>query len=160
MKCVIRTFPAGAISSCLAGLLLLLTSCAPSPTSANTVSRSEAGRIQRFEEGVIIMVRDVTIEGESRGAGAVAGGVLGFMLGGAVGGGSGRGIARTAGAIGGAAAGSAIEKSATTVPALELTVELESGEAVIIIQAADEHFDVGDKVRVVRRSDGGARVLQ
>ena len=113
-----------------------------------------------LEEGVVIMVRDVTIAGEARGGGAVAGGVLGFVLGSAVGSGSGRTIARTAGAVGGAAAGSAIEKSATTVPALELTIELESGESVIIVQAADEHFDVGDKVRVIRRSDGGAKVLQ
>jgi outer membrane lipoprotein SlyB len=81
-------------------------------------------------------------------------------VGNTIGGGSGRRLARTAGAVGGAAAGSRAQQAATTERGLEITVELESGEVVVIVQAADEHFDVGDKVRVLRRSDGGARVTQ
>lgn len=138
----------------------LLSGCAASPTSANTVSRSETGRAHRVENGEIVLVREVTIEGESRGLGAAAGGAMGFVLGRSVGGGSGRDIATTAGAIAGAGAGSAIERNATTVPGLELTVELESGEMIVVIQAADETFDEGDSVRVIRRNDGGVRVVQ
>lgn len=144
----------------LVGVVLLLSGCAPSPTSANTVRRSETGRAHTVEHGEVIYVRAVTIEGEARGGGAIAGGALGFALGNTVGGGSGRRLARTAGAVGGAAAGSAVERAATTVPGVEVTVELASGEVVVIIQAADEVFEVGDSVRVLRRTDGGVRVMQ
>jgi outer membrane lipoprotein SlyB len=142
-------------------LLLLATGCATSsPSSANTVRRSETGRVQSLEEGEVVMVREVTIEGTSGVGGAVAGGVLGYAVGNTIGGGSGRTLARAAGTVGGAAVGSRAQQAATTERGLEITVQLESGEVVVIVQAADEHFDAGDKVRVLRRSDGGARVTQ
>jgi outer membrane lipoprotein SlyB len=144
----------------LVGVATMLSGCASSPTSASTVSRSETGRAHRVEKGEVIYVREVTIEGEARGGGAVAGGLLGFAVGNTIGSGSGRGVARAAGTVAGAAAGSAAERAATTVPGVEVTVELESGEVVVIIQAADEMFKEGDQVRVLRRSDGGVRVMQ
>ena len=144
----------------LAPATLALTACASQPTSANRVGRSETGRAHTVEHGEVIYVRSVTIEGESRGAGAVAGGVLGFAVGNTIGSGSGRTLARAAGTVGGAGAGAAIERAATTVAGVEVTVELASGEVVVLIQAADETFEVGDQVRVLRRSDGGVRVMQ
>ena len=144
----------------LAPVTLALTACASRPASANTVSRSETGRAHTVETGEVVYVRQVTIEGESRGAGAIAGGVLGFAVGNTVGSGSGRTLARAAGSVAGASAGSAAERAATTTAGVEVTVELESGEVVVIIQAADEVFKIGDQVRVLRRSDGGVRVMQ
>jgi outer membrane lipoprotein SlyB len=147
------------------GLLLLLCSvlalagCASSPSSANTVRRSETGRAHTVQRGEVIYVREVTIEGEAHGAGGLAGGVMGFALGGMVDGRA-RGVARAGGAVAGAAAGSAIERRATTQPGVEVTVELENGDVIVIIQAADEVFTKGDSVRVLRRSDGGVRVMQ
>jgi alkyl sulfatase BDS1-like metallo-beta-lactamase superfamily hydrolase len=52
------------------------------------------------------------------------------------------------------------EHWATTQTGVEVTVELEDGELIVIIQAADEVFNKGDSVRVLRRSDGGVRVIQ
>lgn len=144
----------------LLGLALTLAGCASSPSSANTVRRSETGRAHTVQGGEVVYVREVTIEGEAGGAGAVAGGAMGFVLGGLVGGGRGRSVARVGGAVGGAAAGNAIERSVTTLTGLEITVELEGGEVIVVIQAADEVFRVGDSVRVLRRSDGGVRVMQ
>lgn len=144
----------------LAGVAFWMGACASSPTSSNTVRRSETGRAHAVEHGEVVYVRQVTIEGEARGAGAVAGGVLGWAVGNTIGSGSGRTLARAGGAVAGAAAGSAVERSATTVPGLEITVELASGEVVVVMQAADETFDVGDQVRILRRSDGGVRVMQ
>jgi outer membrane lipoprotein SlyB len=157
MKERLRQFGSRAV---LLGLVLTLAGCASSPSSANTVRRSETGRAHTVQHGEVIYVREVTIEGEAGGAGAVAGGAMGFVLGGLVGGGRGRSVARVGGAVGGAAAGNAIERSATTLTGLEITVELEDGEVIVVIQAADEVFRVGDSVRVLRRSDGGVRVMQ
>jgi outer membrane lipoprotein SlyB len=106
------------------------------------------------------MVREVLIEGSKSGAGGLAGGIMGYALGNTVGGGSGKGVARAAGTVAGAAAGSAIEESATRQTGLEITVKLDNGETISIVQGADERFDEGDLVRVLRRPDGSARVIQ
>jgi len=143
----------------LLGMVLMLAGCVGSPTSANTVRRSETGRAHTVQRGEVIYVREVTIEGEAQGAGAVAGGAMGFALGGLAGG-QGRGVARVGGAVAGAAAGSAIERRATTRAGIEVTIELENGEVIVVIQAADEVFKQGDSVRVLRRNDGGVRVMQ
>ena len=144
----------------LLGLALTLAGCASSPSSANTVRRSETGRAHTVQRGEVIYVREVTIEGEAGGAGAVAGGVMGFALGNLAGSGRGRTVARAGGTVAGAVAGNAIERSVTTQTGLELTVELDDGEVIVVIQAADEVFHLGDTVRVLRRSDGGVRVMQ
>ena len=93
----------------LLGTVLALAGCASSPSSANTVRRSETGRAHTVQRGEVIYVREVTIEGEAHGAGAIAGGAMGFALGGLAGG-SGRGVARVGGTVAGAAAGNAIER--------------------------------------------------
>ena len=133
--------------------------CASS-MSGSTYSRDQAQKVQTVHEGEVIMVREVQIEGTKSGLGGLAGGIMGYALGGTVGGGSGKGVARAAGAIGGAAAGAAIEEGATREKGLEITVKLDNGETVSIVQGADEQFDEGDLVRVLRRPDGSARVIQ
>jgi outer membrane lipoprotein SlyB len=142
------------------GAMLSLTGCATSPTSANTVRRDETGQIHRVERGEVIFVRQVTIEGESQGVGAVAGGAMGLALGNLVGGGRGRDLSRVSGTLAGAAVGTAVERNVTTVAGVEVTVELDSREVIVVVQAADEVFEVGDWVRVIRRADGGVRVTQ
>jgi outer membrane lipoprotein SlyB len=82
------------------------------------------------------------------------------IAGGTIGGGSGKGVARAAGAVGGAAAGAAVEEKSTRQTGLEITVKLDNGQVIAVVQAADEQFDEGDRVRVLRRPDGSARVLQ
>ncbi|HMP73530.1 MAG TPA: hypothetical protein PKE55_09745 [Kiritimatiellia bacterium] len=137
-----------------------LAGCATSPTSANTVRRGETGMAHTFDRGEVIYVREVTIEGETQGLGALAGGVMGLAVGNLVGGGRGRDLSRVTGTMAGAAAGTAIEQSVTTVAGVEVTILLESGEVIVVIQAADEVFKPGDYVRVIRRADGGVRVVQ
>jgi outer membrane lipoprotein SlyB len=142
-------------------LLVVFMACGcASNTSSNVYSRQEAQKAQRVDEGEVIFVREVTIEGSKSGLGGFAGGVMGFAIGGTVGGGSGRGVARAAGAVGGAAAGAAVEEKSTRETGLEITVQLDNGEVVAIVQGADEQFDVGDTVKVLRRPDGAARVIQ
>ena len=146
------------------GLLIILigfiaAGCASS-MSGSTYSRDQARKVQTVHEGEVIMVREVLIEGTKSGLGGLAGGIMGFALGNTIGGGSGKGVARAAGTIAGAAAGGAIEEGATRQKGLEITVKLDNGETVSIVQGADEKFDEGDLVRVLRRPDGSARVIQ
>jgi len=133
--------------------------CASS-MSGDVYSRDQARKVQTVEEGEVIMVREVQIEGTKSGVGAIAGGIMGYAVGSAIGGGSGNTIARAAGTIGGAAAGAGVEEAATRQAGLEITVRLDSGEVVSIVQAADREFRVGDEVKVLRRPGGEARVVQ
>ncbi|MHC4258568.1 MAG: outer membrane lipoprotein [Planctomycetota bacterium] len=128
--------------------------------SSNTISRSQAGRTQTVQDGEVLYVRPVTIEGSKSPVGAIAGGVLGYAVGNSIGGGRGNKMARAAGTVGGAAAGSAVQTNVTQEQALEITVRMDSGEIISIVQSADERFDDGDRVRVLQRPDGTARVIQ
>ena len=140
--------------------IVLVTGGCASSMSPNVYSRDQAQKVQTVHKGEVIMVREVQIEGTKSGAGAIAGGIMGFALGSTIGSGSGRTVARAAGTVGGAAAGAAIEEGATRQMGLEITIELDNGEVVSIVQGADEMFDEGDLVRVLRRPDGTARVIQ
>ena len=131
-----------------------------SRTSSNVYAREQAQRIHRVDEGEVIYVRHVEIEGSTSGLGAIAGGVMGYAIGGTIGAGSGRGVARAAGTIAGAVAGAGLEEKASHQQGLEITVQLDNGEVVAIVQTDDEPFDVGDRVRVLQRPDGSARVVQ
>jgi len=138
--------------------ILTVASCTPS-TSPDVYSRGEVKTAQRLDQGEVVYVRQVAIEGTST-AGTIAGGVMGYVLGGTIGAGSGRDVARAGGAIAGAAAGGAAERGVTAEKGLEITVELDSGESVVVVQGADVPFTAGDRVRVIRRTDGAARVVQ
>ena len=64
------------------------------------------------------------------------------------------------GALLGAAGGYAGQKALTKQNGLEITVELENGQQLSIVQAADQQFSPGERVRVLRGSDGSARVAR
>jgi outer membrane lipoprotein SlyB len=58
-----------------------------------------------------------------------------------------------AGAIGGAILGGiigqSVERSANERPGVELTVLLDSGKYIAVVQEADEDFRSGDRVRIL-----------
>ena len=60
----------------------------------------------------------------------------------------------------GGGAGAAVEEAATRQKGLEITVKLDNGEVVSVVQAADREYLVGDDVKVLRNPDGTARVIQ
>ena len=108
----------------------------------------------------VLEVRAVTIEGTQPSAGTISGVVLCGIARNAIGSGTERRLATATGVVAGAAAGSAIEKGATTVQGQEITVELDNGELVAIVQGADFTSLDGDRVRVLRPQDGTMRVRQ
>jgi outer membrane lipoprotein SlyB len=128
--------------------------------SGNVYSRDQARTVHDVYDGTVIYVRPVQIEGTKSGLGTIAGGALGAVVGHTIGGGTGKAVATVAGGVAGAVAGSAVEEGVTRQNGLEITVELENGDTIAIVQAADEQFDVGDQVRVLMRPDGSARVVQ
>ncbi len=140
-------------------LLFCLAGCASS-MSGTSYSRDQARQVQTVQQGTVIHVQQVHIEGTKSPVGAIAGGFMGYALGNTIGSGSGKTIARTAGALGGAAAGAGIEEKATSQMGLEITIELDNENVISVVQGAEEHFDTGDRVRVLRNPDGTARVVQ
>jgi len=153
-----RTFVVSLIA--LLATAVLLAGCFPESRSGNVYTRDQARTSQSVNYGTILRVDPVTIEGTQTGMGTVAGGAMGGALGSAVGGGSGRTIATVGGAIVGGIAGSAIEKGATTVQGVELEVQLDNGELLVVVQENDAVYKVGDRIRVIRDSQGTTRVRQ
>ena len=112
---------------------------------------------QSVRFGVVDSVRDVRITPRETGVGTAGGAVLGGIAGSNVGGGSGQVAGAICGAILGGIIGSNVERSATERPGLELTVVLDSGRHIVVVQEADEQFRAGDRVRVLS-GRGPARV--
>ena len=135
----------------------MITACASS-RSGQVYTRDQARHEMQVNYGTVRDVRAVQIEGTKSGVGAVAGGVTGGVLGSMVGGGKGRLLGAVVGALGGAAGGALAEEQVTMRQGVEVTVELDTGELVTVVQEADMQFSVGERVRVLRARDGSSRV--
>ncbi len=144
MKCSIGTFLS--ISLICFGL----TGCV-SGLEGSSYSRSEARQIQQVEFGAILSTKPVIIEGQRTDWGELSGVIIGGIAGSSVGEGKGQEIATTLGAIGGAVVASVAEEKATRAQGLELTVKMDSGKILSIVQEVDEinQFQKGQRVRVL-----------
>ena len=127
-----------------------LAGCA-SNLSGDTYSRSDVRSVQQVQYGEIVTLRPVQIEGTKTPIGAGAGAVAGGIAGSTVGGGKGSAIMAVIGAVAGGVAGAAVEEGVTRSQGVEITVRLENGKTVAIVQALspNEKFVVGDQVRVM-----------
>jgi outer membrane lipoprotein SlyB len=132
-------------------LVALVAGCAQG-LGGGSYSREEARVEQNVRMGIVESVRPVQIEGTRSGVGPAAGAVVGGIAGSTVGGGRGSAAAAVLGAVAGGVAGQAIEQGTTRTNGVEVTVKLNSGALVAIVQAADETFKPGDRVRIL--SDG------
>jgi len=139
------------------GLLAALLAACASSNSGSVYSRDEARKVQTVKTGVIESVRQVKLEGTKSPVGTIAGGAVGGIAGSSVGGGRGSAIAAVIGAVAGGLAGSALEEGVTRKDGVELTVKLDGGGLVAIVQEADEVFNAGEKVRILE-SGGVTRV--
>ena len=136
----------------ISALSVLVAACASS-NSGSVYSRDDARKVQTVKTGVVESVRTVKLEGTKTPIGTAAGGVIGGVAGGSIGHGAGSTIAAVIGAVAGGIAGSAIEEGVTRKDALEITVKLDGGAMIAIVQEADEAFRAGDKVRIVENAD-------
>jgi outer membrane lipoprotein SlyB len=136
----------------LAATIATLGGCA-SGTGGKDYSREQTRAAQDVQMGIVESVRAVNIEGTKTPIGAGAGAVVGGVAGSTVGGGRGSVVGATVGAVLGGLGGAATEEAVTRRQGVEITVKLDSGRLIAVTQAADEAFQVGDRVRVL--SGGG-----
>ncbi|WP_163558850.1 glycine zipper 2TM domain-containing protein [Halomonas sp. NO4] len=133
--------------------LLTLAGCAnTAPYGGNVYRGNQTGAEQTVRFGTIQALRQVQIQADSRAGGIVGtggGAVIGGLLGNQVGGGSGRTLATAAGAIVGSVAGSKVEESANRVTAWEMEIQRDDGMNVVVVQKADQAFEVGQRVRLI-----------
>ncbi len=132
----------------IAILSLFLGACASS-NSGSVYKRDEARKVHTVRTGVVESVRTVTLEGTKSPVGTVAGGAIGGIAGGSIGHGRGSALGAVVGAVAGGIAGSVAEEAITRKDALEITVKLDGGGLVAIVQEADEDFNPGEPVRIV-----------
>lgn len=137
-------------------VVLSLAGCASS-NSGSVYSRDETRQMQTVKQGVVESVRQVKIEGTDSKVGTVAGGVVGGVAGTSMGKGKGEIITGVLGAVAGALAGSAAEEVLTRKDGVEITVKMNDGSLVAIVQEAGEEFHPGEKVRLLQ-SGGVTRV--
>ena len=105
--------------------------------------------------GVVVEVRAVPLGDRGGGiAGAVVGGGAGAAVGGSVGSGRGSQAAAVAGAVAGTIAGSVLASNASRRDGLEITVRLDSGRQILVLQAEGETFKPGERVRVLSDRQG------
>lgn len=135
---------------------VLLSACASS-NSGSVYSRDDARKTQTIRTGVVESVRQVKLEGTKTPLGSIAGGAVGGIAGSSVGSGRGGAIATVIGAVAGGLLGSAAEEGLTRKDGLEITVKLDGGALVAVVQEADEAFNPGERVRLVERG-GVSRV--
>jgi outer membrane lipoprotein SlyB len=131
---------------------ILLAACASS-NSGSVYKRDDARKVQTVKTGVVESVRTVKLEGTKSPVGTIAGGAVGGIAGSSIGHGRGSAIGAVIGAVAGGVAGSAVEEVATRKDGLEITVKLDGGGMIAIVQEADEEFHPGDKVRIVENAD-------
>lgn len=130
-------------------ITLLVGGCASSK-SGSVYTREQARQAQQVEKGRIISVREVQVEGTKTPLGAVGGAAVGAIAGSTVGGGKGSEIAAIAGGLGGWLAGAAAEEVITRQNALEITVELDNGRTISVVQAENNlTFQPGERVHVL-----------
>ncbi|MEP7282738.1 MAG: glycine zipper 2TM domain-containing protein [Rubrivivax sp.] len=129
-------------------------------TSPDVVSRSDAQRLSTVVDARVLSVRPVVVEGSQSGVGATAGGVIGGVAGSSVGGHRDGIVVGVLGAVVGGVVGNAVERMGTREEALEILVELRSGERRAIVQArGNEPIAPGDAVVLVT-TGGKVRVTR
>lgn len=136
----------------------VLAAC--STTSPDVIKPGDAQRLSQVSDAVVLSVRPVVVEGSQSGAGATTGAVLGGVAGaGSTGNSRGAVLAGVAGAVVGAVVGNAAERFGTREDAVEILLQLKSGERRAIVQAqGEEQLKAGDKVILVT-TGGKTRVM-
>ena len=137
----------------------LLTGCANNPYG-DTYTLGDTRQIQNVSYGVIIKTEAVNIEGEGSGVGTFAGAAVGGILGSKVGDGTGSQIAAIAGGLLGGVAGNKAAKGVTKRNGVNLTIKLDGGNTIAVVQEVNPNmlFRIGQRVQLNRQGNT-ARVV-
>ncbi len=142
----------------LLAALLALAAC--TTTSPDVISRNDAQRLSTVLDATVLSTRPVVVDGSQSGVGGAAGGVIGGIAGSSVGGRREQAVVGVIGAVVGGVVGNLTERAATREEALEILLQLSSGERRAVVQAkAGEDFQPGEAVILVT-SGGKVRVIR
>jgi len=142
---------------CLFLIPVALAGCAGGKGS-DDYERAETRRIYEVKMGVVESVRAVKLEGTGSGVGTAAGAAVGGIAGSGAGHGKGSAVGAVIGAVIGGIGGAAAEEGITRKAGQEITVRLDSGRTIAVVQEdTGEKFAQGDRVRLLE-SGGQARV--
>ena len=142
-------------------LIVAATLGACASSSPDVIQRGDTQRMAQVQDGVVLSVRTVTVDGSQSGVGATVGGVVG-----AVGGYSASGVQREGQVLGlligvaGAAAGNAIERFSTREEAVEILIALKGGERRAIVQAKGAEVLVPGDAVILVTTGGKVRVTK
>lgn len=126
----------------------LLNACA-ADINSDSYAQSAVGEVSSVDEGVIVDVRTVSIQGSESGFGTAAGGVAGGFAASTIGRGNGSVLAAVGGALAGALLGHFTEKELTEQDAFQYFVKLRSGKVISVIQGKKDPLSVGQNVLVI-----------
>lgn len=131
-----------------------------STTSPDVIKPGDAQRLSQVADAVVLNVRPVVVEGSQSGAGGATGAVIGGVAGvGATSNSRGGAIAGVVGAVVGGVVGNAVERFGTREDAVEILLQLSTGERRAIVQAkGNETLNPGDAVILVT-TGGKTRVM-
>ena len=135
-----------AVACALVGAFL--SGCAYDRGSADYRGYEVMGE-QTVRFGVVEAVREVRIQPRDTGIGSTAGAFIGGVAGSHAGRGSGEIVGAIAGVVIGSIIGHNVERQANEVPGVEVTVLLDSGRYIAVVQQAGEAFRQGDRVRIL-----------
>ena len=158
---ILRAFALLLLGYCIVSL----TGCAQ--TGRYTGSAYEANSVRRSEGvryGTITNLEATTIHTDNNGLGLgeAIGAIGGAVAGSALGGGRGQVLTTIGGAVLGAAAGGQISKSASKLDGVRISLKMDDGSRIAVVQEDDEHsrnFRRGDRVSVYT-SGGTLRVAR
>lgn len=148
------------VAVCLTVMLLILFTGCQTPLTSSSYQRQDARQMQTVLLGTVLSVNDVTIEGKPGAIGTISGAAAGVAVGQSIGQGTGKTAATIIGGAAGAIAGGVAEQKITTKKGIEITVKLDDGRTVAVVQeqSPGEFFKPGDAVQILQMQDGTARV--
>lgn len=122
-----------------------------SETAEPMVPRAHVGVAAELSQGIVITSVPVTIEGDNSGVGTMGGAGVGGASGVAAAGGGGTEaiVASAVGAVAGSIVGKAVEERVTRKPGQRVTIRLDDGKIIEVVQEAEDGiFLEGDRVNV------------
>jgi len=124
-------------------LSILMAACASSGEKYYRGDRST------YRTGTVESVRHVRLEGSSSPLSSFTGSIIGSLIGISVGNSRTSGLNSFVGSILGSLIGASAERALTSEAGIEVTVILDDGGIVSIVQDDDESFAPGDRVNVI-----------
>ena len=124
-------------------------------------SHSEARHMQIVRYGTVKELELVKIEGTQSGIGAAAGGAAAGIGASNLGGGKGSTIYSIAGALAGGLLGNLAEEKLTRKQGVNITVQLDSGDVMSVVQQVypSQNFAVGARVKILEQGSATRVVL-